>query len=135
MLPDHRGVSDGRTVCTIFICSCLMSRILRSLLLAIILIPYASSLFNPELAQNICVLSPEALAGYDASGAIVSTFERCSRNSFIILTEGTFHIERVMVTTGLENVKIDMRGTLLVSVFLLSVSRTSNGNGAVGDGC
>ncbi|KAL5484761.1 hypothetical protein ACEPAI_7403 [Sanghuangporus weigelae] len=89
-----------------------MVRILSSFLFTTALFASAFSSFHPELAQNICVLRPDSLGG-DASETIVKTLERCSQNSVIIFTEGTFHIERVMVTTGLQNVKIDMRGTFL----------------------
>ncbi|EJD03462.1 pectin lyase-like protein [Fomitiporia mediterranea MF3/22] len=68
--------------------------------------------FNPELANKVCRLSPDASGG-DDSPAIVTAFERCSEDSTIIFESGTYHIESVMNTTGLKNVKIDNRGYLL----------------------
>ena len=74
---------------------------------------FAAARFNSERVSTLCTITPDSSRG-DDSGAIVETFERCSRDSTIVFTEGTFHIERVMVTTGLHNVRIDMKGTLLV---------------------
>ncbi|KAL5497889.1 hypothetical protein ACEPAH_2820 [Sanghuangporus vaninii] len=67
--------------------------------------------FIPELATTMCTTTPDPEGGDDPE-TIVSTFGRCSRDSTIVFTEGTFHIEKVMLTTGLQNVKIDMNGTL-----------------------
>ncbi|PAV15988.1 pectin lyase [Pyrrhoderma noxium] len=51
--------------------------------------------------------------GTDDSPAILDAFERCKEDGVVVFNEGTYHIERVMNTTGLRNVRIDMRGTLL----------------------
>ncbi len=72
--------------------------------------------FSPESVQTGCSLSPNPSGGDDSS-AILEAFDRCSQDSIIVFENGTYHIEQVMNTTGLRNVKIDMHGTLLVSAF------------------
>ncbi|EJC99707.1 uncharacterized protein FOMMEDRAFT_92812 [Fomitiporia mediterranea MF3/22] len=66
--------------------------------------------FSPNATQRVCRLSA---SGGDDSLAILEVFSRCSYDSTIIFESGTYHIERVMDTTGLKNVRIDMQGYLL----------------------
>lgn len=62
---------------------------------------------------NICTVMP-ALSGGDDSGAILDAFHRCGHGGRIVFLDRTYHIERVMNTTGLEDVKVDLYGKLLV---------------------
>ncbi|EJD03461.1 uncharacterized protein FOMMEDRAFT_187148 [Fomitiporia mediterranea MF3/22] len=73
--------------------------------------------FLPERATKACTLSPDTSGG-DDSPAIMAAFDRCSQDSTIVFENGTYHIERIMITTGLKNVKVDMRGYLLWSTDL-----------------
>lgn len=52
----------------------------------------------------------------DASDAIVSTFERCNKDSTIVFEKHkVYHVEKPMNTTGLDNVHISLEGTILFS--------------------
>ncbi|KAL5484764.1 hypothetical protein ACEPAI_7406 [Sanghuangporus weigelae] len=93
------------------------AKMLDAILLFFLFYTLSVARFAPESANTVCTITPNPSGG-DDSVAIVTTFEQCSRDSIIVLTEGTFHIDRVMVTTGLQNVKIDMKGTLLWSTDL-----------------
>ncbi|KAA1470776.1 pectin lyase-like protein [Dentipellis sp. KUC8613] len=61
---------------------------------------------------NICTVIPSPDGG-DDSPAIVSAFHQCSRDASVVFLNKTYHIERVMETTNLHNVTVDLKGTLL----------------------
>jgi galacturan 1,4-alpha-galacturonidase len=63
---------------------------------------------------STCILTPGG-EGVDDSPAIIDAFSQCGHNGHIIFQNATFHIERVMNTTGLRNCVVDIKGTLLVS--------------------
>jgi galacturan 1,4-alpha-galacturonidase len=60
-----------------------------------------------------CILTPGG-AGVDDSPAILAAFRQCGHNGHIVFQNTTYHIERVMNTTGLVNCVVDIKGTLLV---------------------
>ena len=60
-----------------------------------------------------CVLTPGGV-GVDDSAAILDAFAQCGHNGHIVFQNATYHIERVMNTTGLRNCTVDIKGTLLV---------------------
>ncbi|KAH7334787.1 glycoside hydrolase family 28 protein, partial [Rhizoctonia solani] len=62
--------------------------------------------------RNICTLTPGG-AGVDDSQAILEAFSQCGQNGHVVFQNATYHIERVMNTTGLTNCTVDIRGTLL----------------------
>lgn len=79
--------------------------------------------FDPhELAASLqdrsdvrrCVI-PANNDGTDDSPAIIAAFSKCSRDSEIIFQNTTYNIAKVMNLTNLENVKIEIHGTLLWS--------------------
>lgn len=65
-----------------------------------------------------CILTPGG-TGVDDSAAILDAFAQCGQNGHILFQNTTYHIERVMNTTGLKNCTVDIRGTLLVSCLFL----------------
>lgn len=48
----------------------------------------------------------------DDTPQILSAFQKCGRNGRVVLTEGLFHIGKVMKTTDFSNVTIEIHGTL-----------------------
>lgn len=61
-----------------------------------------------------CVI-PANNDGTDDSPAIVTVFSECRQDSEIIFQNTTYNIAKVMNLTGLDNVKIEIHGTLLWS--------------------
>ncbi|KEP45097.1 polygalacturonase/glycoside hydrolase family protein [Rhizoctonia solani 123E] len=59
-----------------------------------------------------CTLAPGG-EGVDDSQAIVDAFDQCGQDGHVIFQNATYHIERVMNTTGLSNCTVDIQGTLL----------------------
>ncbi|KDN37174.1 hypothetical protein RSAG8_10306, partial [Rhizoctonia solani AG-8 WAC10335] len=60
-----------------------------------------------------CTLTPGG-EGVDDSQAMIDAFDRCGQNGHVIFQNATtYHVERVLNTTGLANCVIDIRGTLL----------------------
>ncbi|CAE6417581.1 unnamed protein product, partial [Rhizoctonia solani] len=59
-----------------------------------------------------CTLAPGG-EGVDDSQAIVDAFDQCGQNGHVIFQNATYHIERVLNTTGLSNCTVDIQGTLL----------------------
>lgn len=53
--------------------------------------------------------------GSDDSPAILEAFDKCKSNGHIVFENTTYYIDKVMNTTELDDVKIDIKGTLLVS--------------------
>lgn len=66
-----------------------------------------------QKVDTVCTVSPST-DGSDDAPAILSAFEQCGHDGSIVFTNDTFHIESVMNTTGLNNVTVDLQGTLLV---------------------
>jgi len=60
-----------------------------------------------------CTIKPGV--GTDDSKAILQVFEECKSNSKIVFQNGTYNIGSVMVTTGLQNVQVEMPAYLLWS--------------------
>jgi galacturan 1,4-alpha-galacturonidase len=78
-------------------------------------VPTAAALCSP--APAVCVVQP-APNGTDSAPAIAEAFRRCGHNpeanrGQILFGNETYHIKSVMNTTGLSNVDIDLKGTLL----------------------
>jgi len=63
-------------------------------------------------SDTVCTVIPGG-GGIDDSEAILQAFNQCGQGGQIIFLNETYHIERVMNTTGLNNVQIDLHGTLL----------------------
>lgn len=61
-----------------------------------------------------CVV-PAKNDGTDDSPAILAAFRDCKRDSEILFQNTTYNIAQVMNVTGLENVKIELHGTMLWS--------------------
>jgi hypothetical protein len=53
-------------------------------------------------------------AGGDDAPAILYAFEQCGTNASIIFRDQLYNIYSVMNTTGLQNVKVSLRGSLTV---------------------
>jgi galacturan 1,4-alpha-galacturonidase len=66
-----------------------------------------------ERRGSECILTPGG-TGVDDSPAILDAFQQCGHNGHIVFQNTTYHIERVMNTTGLVNCVVDIKGTLLV---------------------
>jgi hypothetical protein len=63
---------------------------------------------------NICHV-PAAANGADSAPAIEAAFKQCGRNGKVVFDNTTYSINSVMSITGLSNVEVDVRGTLLWS--------------------
>ena len=61
-----------------------------------------------------CIV-PASNNGEDDSPAILAAFEKCRTNALIVFQNTTYHIGTVMKVTDLENVNIEIHGTLLWS--------------------
>ncbi|PSN61898.1 polygalacturonase [Corynespora cassiicola Philippines] len=61
-----------------------------------------------------CIV-PASNNGEDDSPAILAAFEKCRTNALIVFQNTTYHIGTVMKFTDLENVNIEIHGTLLWS--------------------
>jgi hypothetical protein len=68
----------------------------------------------PVMTKKTCVVTP-SLNGTDDAPAILNAFSECGHGGHIILTNGTFHINTIMNTTGLRDYDIDIHGYMLVS--------------------
>ncbi|RPD81626.1 pectin lyase-like protein, partial [Lentinus tigrinus ALCF2SS1-7] len=65
-----------------------------------------------EQKGRTCTVVPEG-HGRDDSASIISAFARCNKDASVVFLNETYHVERVMSTHGLENVTIDIKGTLV----------------------
>lgn len=67
---------------------------------------------NVHTRPNVCAVVPPA-DGSDAAPAIVEAFERCGHNGKVVFENTTYNVDSVMNITGLSNVEVDLKGTLL----------------------
>lgn len=70
---------------------------------------------NRRLAKSTQCVVPANGDGSDDTPAILAAFDKCKTDGHIVFENVTYHIGQVMKTTDLNNVKIDIKGTLLVS--------------------
>ncbi|KAI0762754.1 pectin lyase-like protein [Fomes fomentarius] len=63
---------------------------------------------------NVCTVIPHE-DGRDDSRSIVRAFRQCNKDASVVFLNRTYNIARVMATHGLQNVTVDIRGTLLWS--------------------
>jgi galacturan 1,4-alpha-galacturonidase len=67
---------------------------------------------------NVCTITPDPDGG-DDSTAIINAFQQCKTNSRVVFQQNmTYHIEKEMLTTDLNNVTVEQRGYLLVGPIL-----------------
>jgi galacturan 1,4-alpha-galacturonidase len=92
-----------------------LSRIILSLTVFSALVS-GSSL---QKRQYTCTVPPGGSSSIDDAPAIIAAFKECNTNSGkVIFTNHTYHINSVMKITGLKNVDVDIKGTLLVCATL-----------------
>jgi len=72
----------------------------------------ASGLGGLFPARKVCAVEPDPNGG-DDSPAILQAFSDCSRHGLITFANATYNIHQVMRTIDLEDVIIDLKGTLL----------------------
>jgi hypothetical protein len=77
------------------------------------LITSATPLVTPSRQDTVCEVAANE-DGSDDSDAIHGAFEHCGQGGTIVFTNTTYHVEKVLNTTGLKDCKIELKGTLLV---------------------
>ncbi|KAI8245445.1 hypothetical protein K4K57_000143 [Colletotrichum sp. SAR 10_99] len=70
---------------------------------------------NRRQAKSAQCVVPANGDGSDDTPAILAAFDKCKTDGHIVFENVTYHIGQVMKTTDLNNVKIDIKGTLLWS--------------------
>jgi galacturan 1,4-alpha-galacturonidase len=99
-------------------------RILGLLILAVLhAVAAAVSSLDHTAAEKTCEV-PLSGKGGDDTAAILSAFGSCGKNGRIVFGAGTYHVNKVMTTTGLENVRIELKGTIKVSYVLWGLAGT-----------
>ncbi|KAI5287829.1 hypothetical protein KEM52_001409 [Ascosphaera acerosa] len=66
-------------------------------------------------ARTVCHVTPSGSESVDDAPAIVKAFKDCKHNGRVVFDNSTYHIRSVMSTTGLDDVEVDLKGTLLWS--------------------
>jgi hypothetical protein len=69
--------------------------------------------------QNSCVIKSGGTNVTDDAPAILKAFRKCGQNGKIVFEPTTYYINSVMNISWLDNVDIDIRGTLLVCISIL----------------
>jgi hypothetical protein len=92
------------------------------LLLAIIVkaddCPEAQNGNHHHEKRKLCTVKPNK-DGSDDAPAVIQAFQDCGKNGRVEFLNETYHIKSIMNTTGLDDVEIDLKGTLLVRLLLL----------------
>ncbi|KAJ0383892.1 hypothetical protein COL922a_009521 [Colletotrichum nupharicola] len=70
---------------------------------------------NRRQAKSTQCVVPANGDGSDDTPIILAAFDKCKTDGHIVFENVTYHIGQVMKTTDLNNVKIDIKGTLLWS--------------------
>ncbi|KAI9708905.1 MAG: hypothetical protein M1820_003599, partial [Bogoriella megaspora] len=77
--------------------------------------PGSSGYAPPTYGGNkTCNVQP-APDGGDSAPAILDAFKECGQGGKVVFANETYHVNSVMETLGLENVEVDIQGTLLWS--------------------
>jgi hypothetical protein len=86
---------------------------LSALLCAIFSSEHGAS--NAEECRKTCRVKSGGSNSTDDAPAILQAFENCGRHGRIIFEPTTYYVNSVMNVSWLEDVDIDIRGTLLVN--------------------
>ncbi|KAI0317355.1 hypothetical protein OF83DRAFT_150856 [Amylostereum chailletii] len=87
--------------------------VMRSLTFLLFLLPvFPLSYSRVDKQGSVCTIVPSPDGGDDSS-SIISAFQQCNKDASVVFQNETYHIERTMVTHGLQNVSVDVQGTLL----------------------
>ena len=65
-------------------------------------------------SRKECIVKASGTNTTDDTPAILQAFEECKTKSRIVFVDTTYYINSVMNVTGLDDVEIDIYGTLLV---------------------
>lgn len=79
-----------------------------------------ASLTNAGRPKNrtTCTIEASGTNSTDDAPAIRTAFERCGHHGKVIFKSTTYYVNSVLNITGLEDVEVDIQGTLLVCLFL-----------------
>lgn len=75
-----------------------------------------ASAIGDKNTPKTCIVPAAGNSSIDDTPAVLQAFSDCGHGGRILLQNTTYHINSVMNTTGLEDVEIDLRGTLLVDI-------------------
>ncbi|KAI9702683.1 MAG: hypothetical protein M1820_006067 [Bogoriella megaspora] len=75
--------------------------------------PFLISL--PLSSAETCTIDYSGDASIDDAPAVLDAFDRCGNGGVIVFQNSTYHINSVMNTTGLQDVVVQLQGTLLWS--------------------
>lgn len=64
--------------------------------------------------RNVCQVEASGTNATDDTPAILEAFEQCGKHGKIVFEDTTYYVNSVMNVAGLEDVDIDIHGTLLV---------------------
>lgn len=85
----------------------------------------ASESASKSPQRKTCVVKASGSNLTDDAPAIRKAFQKCGRHGTIDFLKKTYYVNTVLNTTGLEDVEINLRGTLLVSDLLPIADCTS----------
>ncbi|KAF2669977.1 glycoside hydrolase family 28 protein [Microthyrium microscopicum] len=89
---------------------------LKVLLLLVVQAVLAITLFvDVTTAGKTCEVASKGNSG-DDTDAILSAFKSCGQNGRIVFGNQVYYVKRVMNTTGLRNVQIELRGKILARI-------------------
>lgn len=90
-------------------------RLIRVLAAALALVPHTFAGSHRET----CSVKAGGSNETDDAPAVIEAFEKCGRGGRVIFEDTTYHINSVMNISWLNDVEIDIKGTLLVLSYLL----------------
>lgn len=79
------------------------------------------------LKRKTCVIEASGTNTTDDGPAIIDAFEKCGRGGRVVFNPTTYYVNSVLNITGLDDVYIDLKGTLLVTYnsHLINMDRSS----------
>lgn len=90
-----------------------------------VLLPFmlfgAGEAFSWSGKRKTCVVKPSGTNTTDDGPAIIEAFEKCGKEGRVIFKPTTYYINSVLNVTWLDDVEIDVWGTLLVTNLLICV--------------
>lgn len=70
-----------------------------------------------QASRKVCNVKAGGTNTTDDAPAILEAFDQCGKNGRVVFEDTTYYVNSVMNVTGLDDVEVDIHGTLLVCSF------------------
>ena len=73
---------------------------------------------DSNITRKTCTVEASGTNATDDAPAIISAFQECGQGGKVVFENTTYYVNSIMNTTGLNDVEVDLKGTLLVNLLV-----------------